>query len=96
MGGSNETTINGLRMHVNNGEVHVHDDKSSLKASFSASVFKKEMKDALEKLEDNDGVVDIPSRGATLLVTRYCGNISLSLINMGNKKTDIKNFIESI
>ena len=54
------------------------------------------MKDALERLEDGDGVVDIVGRGATILVTKYNGNISMSLVNTRSQQTDIKNFIESI
>ena len=96
MGGTNETTINGLRMHVSNGQTHIHDDKASLKAFMDTKDFKKEMKDALERLEDGDGVVDIVGRGATILVTKYNGNISMSLVNTRSQQTDIKNFIESI
>lgn len=31
MGGSNEQVISGLRLHINNGKVHSHDDVNNSK-----------------------------------------------------------------
>ena len=36
MGGINETTVSGVRMHISGDDVHVHDGKSKFQTSTSA------------------------------------------------------------
>ena len=60
MGGKNETTISGLRMHIDNScKVHVHDDSKKLKYERTNGNFKAEVEDAFKVLEDGDGVIKI-------------------------------------
>lgn len=59
MGGTNEMTLLGLRMHISNGDVHVHDDKNSLKFTMKKDSFKSEIEDAFSYLEKNEGVISL-------------------------------------
>jgi hypothetical protein len=58
MGGTNEMIISGLRFHVNNQCVHIHDDKSSTKFESTQNIFKKDLQNAFKDLaHEGDGVV---------------------------------------
>jgi hypothetical protein len=59
MGGQNEVTISGLRMHVSNCKVHVHDDSRKMKYERTNGNFKAEVKDAIKQLEDQNGIIKI-------------------------------------
>ena len=55
MGGNSEFTIGDLRVHESNGDIHIHDDKKSLKLAMPTSDFKREYADLKSSIED--GVV---------------------------------------
>lgn len=59
MGGKNETTIGGLRLHESAGEVHVHDDGKSVKFIMDALTFKEEIQDALAELQKHEGIIKV-------------------------------------
>jgi hypothetical protein len=68
MGGTNEKTINGLRYHEDNGNVHFHDDPRSLKFCMDKVAFVKEMKNALKDLSNQDGVINIDGNNFSTLI----------------------------
>jgi len=98
MGGTNESTINGLRMHVKDGNVHVHDDKASLKWSYDAAEFKKVATKALKGLSGADGVATFCDRAGTSLCVGNDpeGNMFISLFKSGDKLDGFKSFIKGI
>lgn len=61
MGGTNSETINGLRFHISNGEVHVHDDTKSLKFVMDSKKFKDNVESAVSQMSKakNDGMIRI-------------------------------------
>jgi hypothetical protein len=89
MGGTNETTIAGLRIHRNNGEVHIHDDSKSKKFCMGEKYFSNEVSEALKGLKQKDSVVSIGGRGADLILGKsgqgyfmaLVGNTTVSEIN---------------
>jgi hypothetical protein len=66
MGGTNETTVAGLRIHHNNGEIHIHDDQKSQKFSMDERSFSHEITKALKLLKQKDTVVIIEGIGTDL------------------------------
>jgi hypothetical protein len=80
MGGLNETKINGLRMHIEGGDVHVHDDSKSLKFSLNQRDFKKEIDEVMKS--EGDGVSAIEGRGASLCVVKRGKTTGIFLMDM--------------
>ena len=89
MGGTNETTIAGLRIHHNNGEVHVHDDRKNKKFSMSERSFSGEVSNALKQLKEKDSVAIIEGNGDDLVLGKnsngyfmaLSGNVTVAEIN---------------
>lgn len=99
MGGSNETKINGLRMHVNETEkkVHIHDDNTKLKFSLDSQEFKAEVKDAFALFKDNqDGGLVAINGDSSVSFILLCAekNISTFLIDGSSCKKDLDTFIK--
>jgi len=99
MGGSNETTIAGLRMHVSGGEVHVHDDSHSLKFSKKVEDFKSEVKDVLDDSQfgsnNPDGIMIIEAdKGANLCIGRHNKNVFAFLLGTSSIKSQLDSFIK--
>lgn len=96
MSGTNESTINGLRMHVKDGDVHVHDDKAGIKWSYNAAEFKKESTKALKGL--SGGVATFSDRSGTYLCigSDPDGNMFMSLFKSGDKLDGLKTFIKGL
>jgi len=68
MGGTNETTIAGLRIHHNSGEVHIHDDRKNKKFSMNEKSFSGEISNALKQLKEKDSVAIIEGNGNDLVL----------------------------
>jgi hypothetical protein len=89
MGGTNETKMAGLRIHHNNGEVHVHDDRRKQKFSMDERAFSGEITKALKDLKQTDAVSVIEGKGADLVIGKnnqgyfmaLAGNVTASEIN---------------
>ena len=89
MGGTNESTIAGLRIHHNNGEVHIHDDRKSRKFSMNERSFSGEISDALKQLREKDSVAIIEGNGDDLVLGKndsgyfmaLSGNVTVAEIN---------------
>ena len=89
MGGTNETKMAGLRIHHNNGEVHVHDDRRNQKFSMDEKDFSREIKSAVETLKQRDTVAVIEGKGMDLCIGKsnqgyfmaLAGNVTVSEIN---------------
>lgn len=92
MGGTNEEKINGLRLHVNAGKVHVHDDGKGLKFSDDTSNFKAEVESAIRSLEKADGIVKIDGTGATLCIMKDGKSYDMFLAG-GSIKTKLTEFM---
>ena len=85
MGGSNESKIDGLRFHLNNGEVHVHDDNNKLKFVSALNNFKDEVKTAFEELTNIDGTYEI--KGKTKVSLYIFKNKKMTHIFVANGKS---------
>ena len=99
MGGSNETIINGLRFHVSNGCVHIHDDSKKLKFEMNTRDFKNEIKDAYKQLENEDGLIEISSSiysNDSFFVMKNAGEYSIFLTKFDTSKTTLDNFLKGI
>ena len=92
MGGSNETKIMGLRMHVN-CDVHIHDDVKGIKFNAEPKSFKKEVDDALIQLGFSDGIVKIEGKTKTSFYICKDGNAISAFI--ADEKKSIKNDLQS-
>jgi hypothetical protein len=99
MGGSNSTTISGMRFHVNDSEgtVHIHDDSASLKFSLDKKSFKREMQEALESLEKvKRGVVTVEGKTSTsFYIMSEGGSYSMFLSDGSNNRNKIEEFLRS-
>lgn len=96
MGGSNETLINGLRLHVSGGEVHIHNDKSHDKFSLEEDMFKSEVKSALNTLKKRDGVSCIPGTGSQALYIMKNDGVYNLFVGGKSIKKDLESFIRTI
>lgn len=86
-----------LRCHVNNGEVHIHDDGRTLKFYMGADDFKKEVNDALDSLRRTDGVIPIKGKGTTeLFIVSKDGDFSMFLHGGADCVHDLKSFVNTI
>ena len=97
MGGSNSSTISGLRFHVNdvNGDVHVHDDSAKLKFELAKDYFKKEAKDALDSLKKGSGVVAIKGKtSTTMYIMNDEGSYSVLLSDGSGTKNKLEEFLK--
>lgn len=96
MGGSNETRIEGLRLHVSEGNVHVHDDAKSLKFIEKKDMFKKEVNAALKDLEKskNGGMVKIEGAIGALYISKENKNYSMFLVGSTSIKTQLTAFLK--
>lgn len=94
MGGTNPVTINNQRLHLNNGEVHLHDDAKNLKFQMPQAEFKTAMQSALTELSGGDGVVAIPGSTPTILcVGRLEGKTFTFLRDDKDSLADLQSFI---
>jgi len=99
MGGTNETVIKSLRMHVNDteGKVHVHDDGKGLKFTASTRDFKSEMSKALKSLDKTDGIVSISGDTSVRLLVLHDGkSFHTFLADDTSNKKDLETFIKDI
>lgn len=97
MGGLNETTINGLRLHTNNGEVHIHDDKRQLKFSASLDNFKEDVEDALKNLEKSEGSIKITGNTSNdLYLIKEGKKLNVFLVNKHDALYEFQSFINKI
>lgn len=105
MGGTNEQTLNGLRLHINGGEVHVHDDSKGLKFTSARAIFKHQVSEAVEELDKfkGDCVTKIDGSSSTLVkgkvstslcIAKYSGKFFIFLTDNSSSKAGIKNFLK--
>ena len=98
MGGSYETKVTELRMHVSGREVHVHDDKRGLKFTAAQNIFKRRVEEALEDLKGTEGIVKVAGKTDTDLYLLKEGSTLQMFILPGGKDTSrsLKSFINKI
>lgn len=97
MGGINETSIGGIRFHIQGLNVHAHDDQHGLKFSCERKKFKKEVADAFKSLEGQDAVIQIESTesGKTgLCIAKEKGKYFTFLRNPTSIKSDMQAFLK--
>jgi hypothetical protein len=95
MGGTSEKTINGLRMHINNSNVHVHDDSKSLKFECSTSSFKSQVEDAIKELSSDDGIIKITGTKDDLCIVKDGNTLSMFIAQKSsNIKTELQTFLK--
>lgn len=96
MGGYNETRISGLRLHVSEGNVHIHDDSKSLKFIEKKDLFKKELNTALKDLEKskNGGMVKVEGATGALYLSKENKIYSIFLAGNTSIKTQLETFLK--
>jgi hypothetical protein len=95
MGGQNEVTISGLRMHVSNCKVHIHDDSKKLKYERTNGNFKAEVENAIKQLENQNGIVKIDGdTNRSLCLIKDDKFFNMFLEENINVKKDLLNFIK--
>jgi len=92
MGGKNETKISGLRMHVSNGDVHIHDDAKNLKFETPCRTFKTEVGEAFETLK-SDGIYEIAGKKDSLCIMRSGRTISMFVKDGNGIKQKLQAFL---
>ena len=97
MGGQNETKLNGLRMHINNNEVHIHDDNKGMKFYMSCPDFKTEAEESLKELEKAEGIVKISGDRCDDLYLMKTGNKTKMFLMDKNSsiKKELKSFLRN-
>jgi len=97
MGGTNETKIGGLRVHVgSDGKVHLHDDSSNRKFKMPMSDLKKALTEAQSTLARSDGVVMIEGETQdTLLVGRKGKDSFAVVLSSGDGLADLKRWADA-
>ncbi len=82
MGGTNEDTISGLRIHVNNGDIHFHDDSRSIKFELDLEDLKKEVEESFNALKKKEGMVEIQGNTKTsLCLIKKQGKFNIFLLD---------------
>ena len=95
MGGSNEETISGLRIHEKDGDIHLHDDSKSLKFEMNLKDFKKEVDASFEALKKKDGLCEIPGDSSnTLCFIRRKGKFSMFILDNNSIKQKVLNYLK--
>jgi len=95
MGGMNEQTFTGLRLHIKDGDIHIHDDTKKLKFSSDLEEFKIEIKRTFRALEKKDGLVEIPGTGDTLCVVKRRDIFSLIILNRKSIKEKLSTYLKA-
>lgn len=96
MGGTNSETINNLRFHINNCEVHIHDDARSLKFVVKKDKFVSEVQDALDTFKSSDGIIEIEgSSKEKLCLIKNGKNFTTFIMSDNNVQTNLEKFIKS-
>lgn len=97
MGGRDEKTIAGLRMHVNNEEVHIHENRSNKKFECLSTNFSQDAKRCLKELKGvNDGVVRVTGKnGVDLYILKDNGKYHIMLNNPIRIK-DFESFVRKV
>jgi len=94
MGGTNETIIDGLRLHIENNCVHIHDDSKKLKFEMHKSDFKTEIEDAIRSLDVTDGVVKLTGVKDDLCIVVDGSSLSMYLTSKKDVKNELQSFIK--
>jgi len=87
MGGTNEIHILGLRAHVSNGQVHLHDDNGR-KFEGPLTAFKSDLGDAVETLKSGDGCVAVLGGTSTALILGKWGRNTFAALTTDSDATD--------
>jgi len=97
MGGLYEEKIDGLRFHLNNGSVHVHDDAKRIKFTANPNDFKEQVQEAFKLLKNEDGLVKIDGTSKEkLCIIRENGTFTAIILEAIGIKQKLKNFINKI
>ena len=97
MGGSYEEKVTGLRIHENNGQVHVHDDTKTLKFFMKSVPFKEEAESALKSLEKTEGIVEIKGNSKNNLCLMKSGKVfSMFIKDSTSIKTKLESFLRKL
>ena len=95
MGGTNPVQATGLRMHLNNGEAHVHDDSKSLKFSAGAQVFKADVEAAMKVLGGTIGMVKVTGNTKTdLCLVRDGSGLTMFLSDGNDQEKALQDFLK--
>jgi len=99
MGGLNETTINGYRLHINDEDVHIHDDDRDLKFVCDAEDFKTEVQEAFDQLKSSDGIYKIEgisenSKCSDLCIVKDGKAFYFYIAPKGSIKKDLMKFVK--
>ena len=95
MGGINEQTLAGLRIHIKDEDIHIHDDTKRLKFSSDLEKFKMEINRTFRALEKKDGLVEIPGTGDTLCVVKRGKIFSLIILNRRSIKEKLSTYLKA-
>lgn len=94
MGGLKENTIANLRVHINNNNIHFHDDGKSLKFSSNAKIFKENIIRAFEAFKQKDGIIEIPGKENSLYIMKKQGISSLFIGDNKDIKKDLLTYLK--
>ncbi len=95
MGGSYEEKFSGLRMHLSDNEVHVHDDSKSLKFRANPGQFKEDVQDAFSTLKKQEGIVMIEGKTRNeLCIMKNQTTYSMFLMEKVSIKSQLESFIK--
>lgn len=95
MGGINEMSIDGLRFHENAGDIHIHDDTGKYKYVQDKASFKNDIKDAINSLKRNDGVVClIGDNKMRFYLIKDSGKYHFFITDNRSKKSNLNIFLE--
>jgi hypothetical protein len=94
MGGLNEKTVSGLRIHINDDNIHFHDDTKCLKFYSDLEIFKINIEEAFKALDKRDGMVEIPGKEDTLCIMRRRDTFSLFIIDNNDIKEELLTYLK--
>jgi len=95
MGGSYEEKFSGLRMHISDGDVHVHDDTKNLKFRAGQSQFKEDIQDAFNTLKKKEGIVMIDGETRNeLCIMKNGTTYSMFIMGKVSIKSQLQSFIK--
>lgn len=82
-------------MHINNGDVHIHDDANSHKFISPCKIFKKDAQEAIDALSRrSEGVSKIKGTTGTILYLLRDGKDYHMFLSGSSMKTELKKFIK--
>jgi len=96
MGGLNEETLSGLRVHIKDDTIHLHDDTKNLKFEADLESFKKDVENTFKFLEKKEGLVEIDGTSTKLCLVKRHKKYTMFIPDETSIKQKLQNYLKAL